>query len=50
MNKEFIGSQDENTLSAMAHGRFLSGIFNSGVGDIFASLMIWLEPREESGD
>ncbi len=49
MNKDFVRSQDENTLAAMAHGRFLSGIFNSGVRDIFASLIIWLEPQEESG-
>jgi hypothetical protein len=49
MNKVFIRSQDENTLAAVAHGSILLGIFNGGVGDVLASLRIWLEPQEESG-
>jgi uncharacterized Tic20 family protein len=48
MDKEQYKNQDESTLAALAHGSILLGVFTSGVGGIFAALIIWLSQREKS--
>ncbi|MFN2188230.1 MAG: DUF4870 domain-containing protein [Candidatus Promineifilaceae bacterium] len=48
MDKEMYVSQEERTMAALAHGSILLGIFTSGIGGIFAALIIWLNQREKS--
>jgi uncharacterized Tic20 family protein len=48
MEKEFFVSEDERRLAALAHGSILLGVFTSGVGGIFAAMIIWLTQREKS--
>lgn len=48
MNKEVFVSQEERTMAALAHGSVLLGVLTSGVGGIFAAMIIWLTQREKS--
>ena len=48
MGKELFVSQEERTLAALAHGSILLGVITSGVGGIFAAMIIWLTQREKS--
>ncbi len=48
MGKEIYVSQEERTMAALAHGSILLGVLTSGIGGIFAAMIIWLTQREKS--
>jgi uncharacterized Tic20 family protein len=48
MGKEVFVSQEERTMAAAAHGSILLGVLTSGVGGIFAAMIIWLTQRDKS--
>ena len=48
MKKEGFADHDERVLASLAHGSIVLGIFTSGIGGIFAALIIWLSQREKS--
>ena len=48
MNKEFYVDQGERHMAALAHGSIILGVLTSGVGGIFAAMIIWLTQREKS--
>jgi len=48
MDKEVFVSQEERTMASLAHGSILVGVLTSGVGGIFAAMLIWLTQRDKS--
>ncbi len=48
MNEQTKPTQDERTVSGLAHGSILLGIFTSGIGGILTALVIWLTQKEKS--
>lgn len=48
MTKEGYVTDDERRMGALAHGSIMLGVFTSGIGGIFAAMVIWITQREKS--